>query len=219
MSNILSMKKWQNHTRKNTYMYEELVNKLKENPANGCTIRQAEELADRVLKEGGYENLNGPTPIAKIVKNFDISPFTESLPEDISGNIYINGTTEDIYGTDKVIVVGESEIIYHRRFIFAHELGHYLIDFLGNPDYQDKSKLFSMAYSKGNHDYSGERRVDRFAAELLMPIKKFLEQLLWAVERPRSTNEYIIAYLSDFFETKPTSIQRRFKEIINKEEN
>lgn len=222
MSNIvkLNTKEMQKHARKkNKYMYEDLVRELQQNPVSTCTISKAEELADRVLKDGGYENLSGPTPIVKIVKNFGISPFIESLPEEISGNIYINGTTEEIYGADKVIVVGDGEEPYHRRFIFAHELGHYLIDFLGNSDYEDRNKLFSKAYSKGNHAYSEEKRVDRFAAELLMPEKTFLEQLLWAVERPRSTNEYIIAYLSDFFETKRTSIQRRLKEILLKAED
>ena len=50
------------------------------------------------------------------------------------------------------------------------------MDYIGNPDYDDKSILFSKIYPKINHDSPEEIRADRFAAELLMPKKVFLAE-------------------------------------------
>lgn len=197
-------------------MYEELVSSLKTNPANSYSIQEVENLADRVLKDGGYSELIGPTPIVAIAKQFGIYTFKESnMPEDISGNIFVGGTTKDIYHTDKVIVVGSDEEYFHQRFIIAHELAHYLIDYLGNPDFLDQRILFQKTYPKNNHNSQDEIRADRFAAELLMPATLFSKRYLKAMENSDCNRKYAIAYLSDFFETKKSSIERRIEEVLS----
>ena len=197
------------------YMYEELVRNLQMNPANQYTIKQAEKLADEVLVRGGYEDKIGPTPIVKIAEEFGFSTFEESsIPDDVSGNIFVGGTTEEIYNTDKVIVVGAREEYFHQRFIIAHELAHYLMDYLGSDASCNTAILFSRAYPKENHDSEVERRADRFAAELLMPAKEFLRQYIKAAEMSNYNYKYIVAYLSDFFETKRSSVARRIEEVI-----
>lgn len=148
-------------------MYEQLVEELNARPAHGHNIEDAEKLADKILELGGYKDTLGRTPIVKIVNDFGFSAFKEqNMPENISGNIFIGGTTKEIYHKDKVIVVGTDEKFYHQRFIIAHELAHYLMDYIGNKKYADSKKLFSMAYLKDDHD-KGEVREDRFAAEIL----------------------------------------------------
>ena len=197
------------------FMYEELVSQLRENPANLYTVKEAEKLADRVLEQGGYEDVVGATPIVKIAEQFGFTTYKErTLPEDVSGNIYVGGTTRDIYNTDKVIVVGEDEEYFHQRFIIAHELAHYLMDYLGSDKSQNQSILFSRAYPKSNHDSEVEIRADRFAAELLMPAKEFARQYIKAMEAYDYNKRYAMAYLSDFFKTKKSSIERRIEEVI-----
>lgn len=196
-------------------MYKELVDKLQKNPANKYTINEAEKLADEVLEVGGYNNLVGPTPIVEIAKQFGFTTFQENnMPEDVSGNIFVGGTTKAVYDTDKVIVVGDSEEYYHQRFIIAHELAHYLIDYLGSETSFNTGMLFSRTYPKKNHHSPEELRADRFAAQLLMPAKLFYRQYLRALEVSDYNRRYVIVYLSDYFETKRSSIEKRIQEVI-----
>ena len=194
-------------------MYRELVDKLQNNPANMYSINDAEKLAEQVLEIGGYEA--GATPIIEIAKKFGFSTFSEkNMPEEISGNIFVGGTTKEVYGTDKVIVVGDQEEYAHQRFIIAHELAHYLLDYVGSEDSYNSGILFSRTYPKHNHDSSEELRADRFAAELLMPTKLFYRQYLRAMEASDYNIRYTIAYLSNYFKTKKSSIERRIQEVI-----
>lgn len=194
-------------------MYEQLIEELNAHPAHGYNIEDAEKLADKILELGGYKDTLGRTPIVKIVNNFGFSAFKEqNMPKNISGNIFIGGTTKEIYHNDKVIVVGADEEFYHQRFIIAHELAHYLMDYIGNEKYADSKKLFSMAYLKDNHD-KGEVRADRFAAEILMPANLFSAKYKRVSELSFHDMEYTLKYLSDYFQTKISCIKRRIDEL------
>lgn len=203
--------------RRGRPVYEELVKKLKSYPVAFYTVQEAEALADAVLKEGGFDGLNGPTPIEAVAEGFGISTYKEAnMPMNISGNIYVGGTTKEIYGNDKVIIVGENEEYFHQRFVIAHELEHYLTDYLGNPDYWDKPYLlFSMTYPKKDHDSPKETRADRFAAELLMPAPLFLERYIHAMDKSNCNRRYTISYLSNYFEVKKSSVEKRIKEVFH----
>lgn len=202
-------------TRRKKSMYEGLVEKLTNHPASSCTVQEAENLADSVLKNSGLDRLIGSTPIVAIAQGFGIRTYKEiNLPEEISGNLYVGGTTAEIYGTDKVIIVGEEEEYFHQRFIIAHELAHYLIDYLGSSESKNTRILFSRTYPKRNHESAEEVRADRFAAELLMPSRLFLGQYINAMRVSGNNRRYTISYLSDYFETKKTSIEKRIKEVI-----
>ena len=200
--------------KKEDIMYSELVNELLRKPANNYTINMAEELADRVLKKGGYDDLIGSTPIVKIAQDFGFTTYHEGdMPADVSGNIYIGGTTNKVYGKEKVIVVGDNEEFYHQRFIVAHELAHYLMDYIGSNYSQNTNRLFSRAYTIKDHNSPEEVRADRFAAELLMPAKSFYKQYMKAMETSEGNRRYAVAYLSRYFETKKSSIKRRIQEL------
>ena len=195
-------------------MYEQLVVELQDNPGNKFNINDAENLAERVLSIIGHEV--GTTPIIDIAKKFGFTTFVEkNMPEDISGNIFVGGTTKKVYGTDKVIVVGEQEEYAHQRFIVAHELAHYLMDYLGSEDSNNPRILFSKTYPKHSHHSTEEIRADRFAAELLMPTKLFYRQYLKAMVASDYNIRYTISYLSNYFKTKKSSIERRIEEVIH----
>lgn len=182
---------------------ETLLKDLSVNPARNYTIRQTEDLARRVLHDCGFDNIMGATPIVKIANCFGFSCYkAENIPQEISGNIFVGGTTESIYNTDKVIIVGYNEEYEHQRFIIAHELAHYLIDYIGSAESKDKRLLFSKAYHKNNSFSEEEVRADRFAAELLMPAELFLKKYVKAMEASDFNKTYTISYLATFFRTK-----------------
>ncbi len=150
------------------------------------------------------------TPIVKIAKLFDFKTYKESLKE--SGDININGETKKKYGHDKVILVNREEELFHQRFVVAHELAHYLFDFLGNIKYEDKNILFADTYEKDKHETPQERRANTFAAEIMMPKELFMRQ--YNVARQEDSNHmFIIMYLSKYFETSLDSIEKRIMEV------
>ena len=110
-------------------------------------------------------------------------------------------------------MVNENDEIRHQRFVIAHELGHYLFDFLGNKDYADTNIQYSDTYHKNDHNRHKERVANRFATELLMPKNIFIRQYYKAKECDRNPI-FIISYLSRFFGTTEESINKRIAEII-----
>lgn len=195
-------------------MYQELIKKLESVSANNYVVCEAENLADDVLKISGLYGKVAPTPIIKIATEFGFATYTtQNMPEDISGNIFVGGSTKKYYNVDKVIIVGKNEPLPHQRFIVAHELAHYLMDYIGNRDYVGKNLLFTKTYPKISHNSHEEIRADRFAAELLMPKNVFKLEYVRAMTRSDYSDEYTITYLSQLFKTKESSVKRRIQEV------
>ena len=195
-------------------MYKNLINKLKKVSANKYVVREAEELADQLLRQAGYFGKVQSTPVVKIAHKLGFSTFKEdNMGDDISGNIYVGGTTKEVYGTDQVIIVSSSEEYAHQRFVIAHELGHYLMDYLGSGEYKNEEKLFTRTYPKINHSSPEEIRADRFAAELLMPKEIFTSQYLKAMILYDFDKSIVVKKLAAMFVVKESSIRRRIEEI------
>jgi Zn-dependent peptidase ImmA (M78 family) len=196
-------------------MYEDLIQYLEKRYKKKYTALEVEQLADSILIENNPAELVAPTPIVKIVSDFGVKAFKiEKLGKDISGNIYIGGTTEKVFHHDKVIVVQAKEEFYHQRFIIAHELGHYLLDYIGNPTFEHPKKFFSKTYIKTEHEYSEDILVDKFAAELLMPSRLFLQKYINIMDYSRNNIVFTVTYLSVFFEVEKEKIIKRITEII-----
>lgn len=188
--------------------YQDLVYNLQSNPANN-----PEELADTILKIGNYFNIQAPPPIVNMTRDFGFSVFKEPITKsNISGNIYIGGTTDELFNSNKVIIVSDKEEYFHQRFIIAHELGHYLMDYLNNPEYSNNpNKLFTKPYYNNKQN---DQQADKFAAELLMPQHQFTTQYLFAIEESYD-RRYTISYLSSFFKVTKSRVERRILEIMN----
>ena len=143
-------------------------------------------------------------------------------PQDnVSGVIYINGRTQEIYHIDKIIFTNSFDPIEHQRFVMAHELGHYLFDYLCSSRYVDNEDFFEETYKKGeyNHNILKEKIADRFAAELLMPTDLFIEQYRYASCVDLDNSEifrtyFIKEYLARFFNVKRSSIEKRIQEVL-----
>ena len=213
MNNIVIFKKYDGK-KKGDAMIEELLSELirKNKTGHEYSLGEMRDIANNILKD--VHNYSGrcATPIVRIAKSFDFKTYRENLKE--SGDININGDTKRKYVHDKVILVNKDEELFHQRFVVAHELAHYLFDFLGNPDYENTDVLFAESYIKDQQPKtSREKRANTFAAEIMMPNDLFIRQYNIA-KCEESNHMFIIMYLSRYFETSIDSIEKRIGEVL-----
>lgn len=191
---------------------EELLNYLTEKNKSEYKYSLADirKIANDILSIPSYYSGRCATPIVKIARMFDFITYKEQLFE--SGDININGDTKKKYGHDKIILVNKKEELFHQRFVVAHELAHFLFDFLGNIKYEDKNILFADTYQKDKHETLQEKRANTFAAEIMMPKDLFIKQYNIASLK-ENTHMFIVMYLSEYFETSIDSIEKRIMEV------
>lgn len=197
-----------------------IVEMLERN-GNGAqyTPKQAAMIADKILEKAsslGYEN-DSSTPLIKIINGFGIDiRRSKNMPKDLAGVIYAGGKTAEVYKVNTVIFTDSNEPFEHQRFVMAHELGHYLFDYVGNPVNRKASneiRTFEETYPRKNHSSEKEVRANRFAAELLMPLHLFVEQYNQAMGEC-SNRLYTIKYLARYFQVKETSVEKRIHEVL-----
>lgn len=177
------------------------------------TASDIDKVVSDILELFGYKGKERYIPIIKIVNQLGFKTCQKILPLDISGEIYVNGDTEKLYGENQVIIVNKIDDVNHKRFVIAHELAHYLFDFLPNPKYKDVMLKYNDTYKRNEHDRKEERVANKFAAELLMP--KDIFRLQYYKARDYDNNPlFITLYLSKFFRTTEESISKRIMEII-----
>ena len=152
-------------------------------------------------------NFNGPFPVVKMIVDAGFKIYTQDLKQNMGGYIVISNDIEEKFGTDKIIVVNENENTYRQRFSLAHEFGHYLLD----PGAR-KTAEFYDAFETDDNKTDLESLIDRFAAELLMPEKQFIDKYNEIKEQIVDSYE-ICKVLSDFFAAPPTSVEKRFSEV------
>jgi len=151
--------------------------------------------------------------------NFDIVKFARQLgfvignarlDEDEDGFIAINpkGTLGNLF-VNKVIAVNFNRTFEKKRFIIAHELGHYFLN----------AKEGAMMYAqreRHNTIDSEEENIDYFAACLLMPEEKFkmrYNELEKEVNNGSIDKESIVRKMSNIFGVDEGAIVKRFGEV------
>lgn len=215
MGQVIDMNKHMKNTSEMTTMFEELIKRLEINhlKKHEYSLSEIDMLAKEILSNVSYYSKDCATPIVKIAKEFGFVTYKETLNDGLSGDIYINGKTKEEYKSDKIILVNKGDELFHQRFVVAHELAHYLFDFLGNVEYKDITKKFSDTYYKNMHETTSEQRANRFAAAILMPEDSFIKQynIAKSIDKNRM---FVIMYLSRFFETTMNSIERRIAEVL-----
>ncbi len=214
MANIIQINQYKNRKEMKA-MFDKLIEELKDNKKNNhqYSLSEINEIAVDILTQLGYYPKNSSIPIVKIAREFGFRTYKENLTKGLSGDIYINGNTENEYGNDKIILVNKKDELYHQRFVVAHELAHYLFDFLGDDKYSDKTIKFSDTYHKNKHETPSELRANLFAAAILMPESLFIDQYNRAKSIDRN-RMFVIMYLSRFFETTIESIEKRIVEVL-----
>jgi len=132
--------------------------------------QELDERASAAIREHGIDPSEG-YDIVSLAKRMGFFVATASLDDGEDGFIMVNDGGERILGTNssKVIVVEKSLDQYLKRFVIAHELGHYEINGRNKP-------IFAHRKKRDGTRAENEQEVDHFAASLLMPKEAFCEK-------------------------------------------
>lgn len=166
--------------------------------------KEIEQKADSLLKENNICTLSGVDILALAMK-LGFTVWTSSLPDSEEGFILVNPNVARIPGfsNNKVIVVNSNRPYETKRFIIAHELGHYI---LSN---SDSEQIFAACESQhGRSD--DENDIDYFAACLLMPatsIKAHYE------DKKQLSLSQLVSVLSIVFEIPVGNVLCRLEEL------
>lgn len=214
MNNIIN---YLAYKRRSDYMntrFKELIAEIAQKKKNDYSFSMLEidEIAEKVRNIVMGNNRKDPTPIVKIAEFFDFAVFqSKNLNSKHSGNIHINDETCKSINKETVIIVDKNDSLPQQRFVIAHELGHYLFDYIGS-EYDCSKKAYSCPYLKDNHSEEAEQIANRFAASLLMPKNMFIKEHDAAVDID-CRKIYVIKYLSQLFQVEEASIVKRIEEV------
>lgn len=192
---------------------EALLKKIQRREIPIITYADLDWLADKVRKLcGGYDGKLS-VPVVSIAENLGLKVYQADMDDKTPGCIFAGGTTADMYGNNQVIFVSNVCPLQHQRFIVAHEIAHFLLNYLPDEKYSDKNLLYVEYYGETPHNTESELIADYFAAELLMPKKLFVKIYNQALELSQD-RDVLVLCLSKYFKVKPSSIRRRMKEVL-----
>ena len=131
------------------------------------------------------------------------------LSDDEDGFIIVDEGKKEILGqaTDKLIGVRADQSIEWKRFVIAHEIGHYILHYnkeVNNGMYAHRD------HKKGKNEFENE--ADYFAANLLMPADRFLKNYEELQKISLSVEEKVLVLAKRFCVTEKMTI-RRFEEL------
>ena len=167
-------------------------------------ISNVHEAAKLILNDYSEDSI---TPIVKIINDAGFKIYLQELPRNIGGYIVLSDEIKDKFGTDKIIVLNNSNNTKRRRFTLAHEFGHFLID----PNARNVIEYYN-AFEDDNSEDENERIISRFAAELLMPKGDFIRKRN-EIEKDIDDFYEVVQKLSEYFQVPTKAIKKRFEEV------
>lgn len=178
----------------------------------GLTIVEKREIENKANETLTKFNMDQDSfvDILELGKQMGFIVGNARLSDDEDGFIISNPNVEEIMGfkTNKIIGVNSNRNFYLKRFIIAHELGHYLF-------IKDNNSIFAHRENKlGKSDEENE--FDYFAACLLMPEGKFKE--VFNNLKIEYSDDNLIKAISDKFQVPFESVKRRINELDLKAE-
>lgn len=167
-------------------------------------VNEMPEVAQMILDRLGIEEV--PIPIVAIMKSLNFQVVAGELKDEISGIIGIDDDLAKNFKSSKVIAINNKDNVGHQRFTMAHELAHYLFDF----DVSNQIVYYNT-YNTFEDENEEERRANYFAANLLMPEKKFKKEFDNVVIK---NNLYVtVEKLSQIFQVSGEAVRRRISEL------
>lgn len=170
-----------------------------------------EKKADFITEKYTLEDkTEGYVDVIEIAKSNGFLVGSANVSDDSDGFIAIDENVGEVFGkpTSKLIVVNANRSIEWKRFIIAHELGHYFLHYVDNAS--NYNGMYAMReHKKGKDDI--ENDADFFAACLLMPRKIFTERFNQLKKEPSVYN--IALLLSKEFKVTQLMTERRIKEL------
>lgn len=190
-------------------MFSALIKDVQTNP----TLQDPVDVARKLRNMIKDYDPGKPVPIIDIVKQMGfVIKIADTLPNDDSGIIMIDPELNDVIGNSKCVLISGKIKYGKRRFVLAHEIGHYLFEFDGakEPRYVHS---FVRSYNRASTSNPTEQKVNKFAAELLMPEEIFKTEYEKLKTNKNLTLTDSIIRLSEFFETTTKSVETRITEL------
>lgn len=168
--------------------------------------KEIEQRADTLLRENNISTLSGVDVLA-LAKQLGFTVWTSNLPDSDDGFILVNPNVDKIPGfsNNKVIVVNAERPYVTKRFIIAHEIGHYV---LSVSDSKEEEIFAARESQHGRSD--DENDIDYFAACLLMPETSFKAQY---EDKKQFPLNQLVSELSEVFQVPAGSALRRLEEL------
>lgn len=168
-----------------------------------------ERKAAETLEKVNYNDSADSIDVIEVAKKLGFVVGIASVSDDMDGFIIVEEGKEEILGvsTDKLIGVNVSKELEWKRFIVAHEIGHYVLHY--NRD-ADHGMYAHREHRKGKNEKENE--ADFFAANLLMPRERFLKKYNELNQKELSYNDLVILLANKFVVTQNMT-KRRFQEL------
>jgi len=176
--------------------------------------QEKKEFIDKKTKEVLQEVFNGdiviPIDIIEVVKKYGFTLVNARLDENEDGFIMINKSKNNILGfeTNKLIGVNSSKSLPWKRFIIAHELGHYKLEY-ENSD--NKLQFAHRDHRKGKDERENE--IDYFSASILMPKDEFINLHQYFLSNPTVNKDLLVDFLATQFQVTKKMVTRRIEEV------
>lgn len=159
----------------------------------------AKNLAREVIESFGYQEKKRYIPVIKMANLLGFRTFVSAL-DSTAGKLFLNGKSQDIFGSDKAIVVRKGDTLEYNRYVIASLLAYYLFCLIQNSDFTQQSVVVRF-----NDDSSSVRA---FVSELLTPSEVF-----WGQYRVAEDYDgrwlFTILYLAKFFKAPYFLVERR----------
>lgn len=193
-------------------IYSDIIKELKQNKSKEYSLQDATNYANRILEASRQFNpYRCHTLIVKIAHQFGIATYIEKLHKGELGAIRINEDTKQIYaGNNEGILLQKDMDGYMLRFVVAYALGCYLFNYLGSDKWSNKEYIDLRFTSKNIKE---NKIAYRFAMEILMPTKLFIEQHNIAFNEFNRMRYAVLRYLSLYFKVTMDIVERRICEI------
>lgn len=171
--------------------------------------KNIEEKALEFMNKMGYVDDSDAVDVIDIAKKAGFAVGNAMLDDDEDGFIIVQDGVKEILGihTDKLIGVNSARTVEWKRFIVAHELAHYVLHYA----YEKHNGIYAhREHIKGKNDE--ENDADFFAANLLMPRKKFVDAYNELKDKQLDLDEIVILLSNKFVVTSRTA-ERRIEEL------
>lgn len=168
--------------------------------------RIIEQKAQKVIDEQ-IKDLKAPIDVISLAKEMGFVVANAMLTDNTDGFIIVNEDDDNVMqmNTSKLIGVNSSRSLDTKRFIIAHEIGHYI--------FEENNKIFARRENKHGRS-EVENDLDYFSACLLMPAELFRKEFLELSSKDKDmSSEDKAIFLSAKFIVPLISVKRRLNEL------
>lgn len=186
------------------------MRRLEKKELNQEKKNHIDEITKKVLTEVFGKEIVLPIDIIKVVKKYGFTLVNARLDENEDGFIMINKSENNILGfeTNKLIGVNSSKSLPWKRFIIAHELGHYKLEY---EDSDNKLQFAHRDHRKGKDERENE--IDYFSASILMPKDEFINLHEYYLSNPKVNKDLLVDFLATQFQVTKKMVTRRIEEV------